>query len=116
MWLFSETGFISIVRHRDEPEVFVVRARDRISLEPLEAKTGLEIQLTPDADYPYRIFANETDVAELVAASLRDLRYPNFKSQVAKTRGADYAYRLHDVWQVMLESEDVEAKTARGSN
>ena len=116
MWLFSETGFISMVRHRDDTDMFVVRARDRKSLVPLAARAGAEILVTADADYPYRVFASEAVVAEQLMQSLRNLNYPNFKSQVAKTRGADYAYRLHDVWQVMLESEDPEAKTARGSN
>ena len=115
MWLFSETGFISIVRHRDEPEMFVVRARDRKSLVPLAARTGAEIILTTYADYPYRVFASEAVVAEQVMQSLRDLHYPNFKSQVAKTRGPDFAYVLHDVWAVMAANEDDEAKAARAS-
>ena len=113
MWLFSETGFISIVRHRDQADVFVVRARDRKSLEPLAASSGAEIKITPDADYPYRVFAPESVVTELVTQSLRALQYPNFKSQVAKTRGADYAYLLHDVWSVLLGGEDDEAIEAR---
>ena len=43
MWLFTETGFVSAVRHREDPDLLVVRARDRQSLEPIEAACNVEI-------------------------------------------------------------------------
>ena len=35
MWVFTETGFVSAVAHRDNPEILIVRSRDRHSIEPL---------------------------------------------------------------------------------
>ena len=32
MWIFTQTGFVSAVRHRSEPDTLMVRARDRESL------------------------------------------------------------------------------------
>lgn len=29
MWIFTETGFLSVVRHRGDPELLLVRSRDR---------------------------------------------------------------------------------------
>jgi len=45
-----------------------------------------------------------------------EMDYDNFKSQVAKTRGHDFAAPLHDVWDVMHEvEEDRSRKTLRSS-
>ena len=32
MWIFTETGFVSAVQHRENPDYLMVRARDRQSL------------------------------------------------------------------------------------
>ena len=34
MWIFTSTGFVSAVVHRDDADLIVVRARDRESLQP----------------------------------------------------------------------------------
>ena len=47
MWLFTETGFVSAVRHFSEKEKLVVRSRDRESLESLASYAKIEIRNTP---------------------------------------------------------------------
>ena len=44
MWIFTETGFVSAVRHYDDLNLVVVRARDAQSLEVLAelAETPVE--------------------------------------------------------------------------
>jgi hypothetical protein len=36
--------------------------------------------------------------------------YNNYKSEVARTRGYEFAGPLHGVWAAMLDAEDEEAK------
>ena len=110
MWIFTETGFVSAVQHRDNPEYLMVRARDRQSLESLATMISVEIKSTPVADYPYRLVASKEDVKSWMNDSIDFLGYNNFKNQVAVTRGKEYAYALGSVWSTMHEVEDEEAR------
>ncbi len=85
MWLFTNTGFVSAVSTGAE---LMVRSRDRESLEPLAEAAKSEIISTPSNDYPYK----------------------NFKSEVAATRGYDFAHPLMKVWSAMHEVEDQSAR------
>jgi len=110
MWIFTETGFVSAVQHRDNPEYLMVRARDRESLESLAAMLSIEIKSTPNADYPYRLVATKEDVKSWMNDSIDFLGYSNFKNQVAITRGKEYAHTLGSVWSTMHDVEDEEAR------
>lgn len=109
MWIFTQTGFVSAVQHRDDPDLLVVRARDRLSLEPLAAAATLDITTNATSDYPYRVIVSKDDFAAWTLAQIEDLNYPNFKNQVAVTRGKKFASHLSDVWATMLRAEDAEA-------
>lgn len=113
MWLFTETGFVSAVQHRTEPETLVVRARDRKSLESLASQFSLEINTNPYSDYPYRVFIHKMDFTTWVSDSIKFLDYGNFKNQVAVTRGKKFAHTLGSVWATMLGAEDEEAHAMR---
>jgi hypothetical protein len=110
MWIFTETGFVSAVQHRDNPEYLMVRARDRQSLESLATMISVEIKQTPVADYPYRLVAAKEDFKSWMNDNIDFLGYSNFKNQVAITRGKEYAYALGSVWSTMHEVEDEEAR------
>ena len=109
MWIFTQTGFVSAVQHRDDPDLLVVRARDRLSLEPLAESTTLNITTNAQADYPYRVILSKDDFAAWTLTQIEDLNYPNFKNQVAVTRGKKFAGHLGEVWATMLRAEDAEA-------
>lgn len=113
MWLFTETGFVSAVQHRTNPDILVVRARDRKSLEPLATQFTLEINTNAHSDYPYRVFIHKLDFNTWVSDSIKFLDYGNFKSQVAVTRGKTFAHTLGKVWATMLDAEDEEAHLMR---
>ena len=110
MWIFTETGFISIVRKPEHPGVLTVRARDRQSLELLAAKAGVEVKRSPNGDYPYRVFVGDGPFLEWFLDRGGELKYSNFKSRVAKTRGYEFADSLHGVWAAMLAVEDEGAR------
>lgn len=128
MWLFLKSGFLSVVQHRSDPTLLVVRARTRRPLEWVRLQmreqgadvTELRIIDTPDADYPYRIELDRSDFAIVLSAYVRStLDYTNFKNHVddrARENLRDagqtqhYAATLHRVWSVVFEMIDERTK------
>ena len=108
MWLFTTTGFISIVE--DDADQLIVRARDSFSLSPLAQSYNVEIRSTPTADYPYRIFLSKDQFKNYLHNQTGLINYKNFKSEVAITRGKKFANALLSVWSAMHEVEDEEAR------
>ena len=108
MWLFTTTGFISIVEH--DADHLAVRARDSFSLSPLAQSYNVEIRSTPTADYPYRIFLSKDQFKNYLHNQTGLINYKNFKSEVAITRGKKFANALLSVWSAMHEVEDKEAR------
>lgn len=110
MWLFTETGFISAVRHYSENGVVVVRARDEKSLRELSVKSGEKITNSPYNDYPYRVHVSDEIFQAWLAETCQKMDYTNFKDRVYETRGEKFAHTLMGVWEIM---HDVEDKGAR---
>jgi hypothetical protein len=108
MWLFTTTGFISIVE--DDADQLIVRARDSFSLSPLAQSYNVEIRSTPTADYPYRIFLSKDQFKNYLHNQTGLINYKNFKSEVAITRGKKFANALLSVWSAMHDVEDKEAR------
>ncbi len=105
MWIFSETGMVSAVAHRDKPGMMLVRARRREHLAAFLASsgpwTGSDIIQMPSADYEYRIeISSETFVLQL-SAQAKAIDYSNFKSRCDALPDKDYAHALHKVWAVI---------------
>ena len=109
MWLFTTTGFISIVEH--DADHLAVRARDSFSLSPLVQSYDVEIRSTPTADYPYRIFLSKDQFKNYLHNQTGLINYKNFKSEIAITRGKKFANALLSVWSAMHEVEDKEARS-----
>jgi hypothetical protein len=107
MWLFTNTGFVSVVSNGKD---LMVRARDKESLEPIAESAKTEIISTPHNDYPYRVIVNHEFFAKWVAHMARNISYENFKSEVAATRGYEFAHPLMKVWSAMHEVEDSDAR------
>ena len=110
MWIFTKNGFVSAVRKNEHPEVLTIRARDRISLEELAEVAKVEIGKSTNGDYPYRVFVNPKVFADWLFSEAMAIDYNNFKNEVARQRGYEFAGPLHDVWAAMLSVEDAEAK------
>ncbi len=110
MWIFTETGFVSAVRHFKEKDKLVVRARDQQSLEALANAVGSEIVRTPSNDYPYRVFVDDSVFAAWLSKQTLAVDYTNFKNRVHDSRGHDFADALMSVWSAMHQVEDAEAR------
>ena len=111
MWIFTQSGFISAVRHYSQPKTIVVRARDRESLEVLATATNAAVQQTPVNDYPYRVHVPQEDFSNWLLNCIDSLDYTNFKDRVHDTRGDNFASTLMNVWETMHDVEDDDART-----
>ena len=80
-WLCFNDAFLSVVNHRDDKDLLVVRARRREHLTNVFGKDA-QITVTPERDYKYRVIAERKKVAEIVAARINQIDYGNFKDSV----------------------------------
>lgn len=100
MWLFTGTGFVSAVRHYDDPRILIVRARDELSLASLSEAAETSISATPDNDYPFRTMVSKDIFAEWVLQQVSNLNYTNYKAHMCSER-PEFGGALHDVWAMM---------------
>jgi hypothetical protein len=106
MWLMTKYGFYSVVQHRDRPDRYLIRARDKRHLETLldafsGQLNGPTITELTQADYRYRIEVDRSIAAEVFSRLFQSIDYPNFKDAVAKTQGhSTYTDFLLNVWSL----------------
>ena len=99
MWLFTPSGFLSIVADQQRPGHALVRARVREDLEAFCARTNAPAPTeTPQRDYRFRTSVPFATLAEELAAQAAAIDYPNFKSEVAARQGHDRAHRYGRIW------------------
>jgi hypothetical protein len=86
MWVFSKTGFVSIVKHADFSDKVLVRARCREDLEnflqtpsPMRCESVITISNTQEADYPWRCVVSHAHAQCIVGAMVMAIDYENFK-------------------------------------
>src|SRR5262249_54076796 len=118
MWIFIRHGFFSAVcaRKGDErpgqtvdTDRIMARSRGRPHLESLknripELPARSEIREFAGTDYAYRVFLEKQVWAEVLSALANEIDYDNFKSEVARHRGAQgaaYEHALHNIWSVI---------------
>lgn len=113
MWVFTQHGFISAVEHYDNKEQLVVRARDKQSLEMASLLFGKEIVCSPSNDYPFRVFLERTEFMEFLRIETEMLNYTNFKGRLDSSRGELWHDTASQVWSVMHDIEDKDARPQR---
>ncbi len=103
MWLFTTSGFYSIVEKPWDRKTgtLTVRARVAADLDRLRADAlpalGPTVE-SPGADYRFRAQAPREAVALAMARLARDLDYDNFKSAVGRAQGREREHLYHGVW------------------
>lgn len=104
MWIFTTSGFLSVVAHHDRPGDLLVRARMLGDLAAFCAATSAPAPVeTPARDYRWRTTVPAATFATYLAGQAEDIDYGNFKNAVAERQGSDRAHRYGDVWDVMHE-------------
>lgn len=105
MWLMTNKSFVSIVEHRDDPNLLCVRGRFKGDVDQFLGRK-VEVE-TPDADYRFRAVAPRTLVGERMLIAVGSVDYPNFKNSVREKWRHD-AYL--DVWGVMWREQKARVK------
>lgn len=115
MWILSTIGFFSIVAHRTDPGVYVVRGRVKKDLEVLRAEVNANRDLprkssrvlsTPKADYPFRFETDAHGFAYVMTILRREVTYPNFKNAVRSLQGPQRELLYHQVWSLLMQLEE----------
>lgn len=96
MWIATNKGWLSIVRHRDKEHTLLVRARNKNHIESIFEDA--EVYEDANADYPYRADIHLYTVGTVIGDLLMNINYDNFKASVD-----DYHYHLAltEVWDDM---------------
>jgi len=100
VWVYTNKGMISIVEHNEDPEILLVRSRERGTLEKLFPE--YDVLTLEYSDYPHRVFVGRDVLASMIAKLVRGVDYPNFKSSVSDRNRHDC---YMNVWRVTLGLE-----------
>jgi len=103
MWLFSKTGFISVVVDRGNSDRLLVRARFAGDIEQIFGPAIL-VRETPFADYRFRAFIRRREFTKIVARMIDEMDYDNFKNAVAP-RDPERISAYMSVWSVMERAQ-----------
>ena len=113
MWLFTKSGFYSVVRKPEDGPRLTIRSRARADLVALRRDylpNLSRIVERPQADYQFRAFASRRDFARAAAKIASEIDYPNFKDEVRLELGQARAATYHRVWVALLELERFEGR------
>ena len=106
MWLFTKTGFYSIVEKPEDAPRLTIRARDRGDLVRLKKHYLPEmskIVVLKQSDYEFRAFAPRQAVARMMSRIASEINYSNFKDEIFREQGLARSSLYHRVWTVLLE-------------
>lgn len=102
MWIFMNNSFLSIVAHRDEPRLLLVRARREADITAVFP--GVGVAQDPFADYPYRAFLPRKTVAKAIEKQVSSISYDNFKDSVPGDDPARYT-TYSSIWATLMNLE-----------
>ena len=103
MWVFTETGFVSIVNHHEKKNNMLVRGRikeDVIGFRDLSGSTNI-VSHTPQNDYPYRTILTKKQVTKAMQNTIKKIQYTNFKEAVHDGTSRDPCYV--QIWSTLVE-------------
>ena len=77
MWVFLSDAMLSIVEHRGDASLMIVRARIPGDIE--RVFPDVEVSETPNADYRFRASIGREKVATALSSAIENIDYDNFK-------------------------------------
>lgn len=107
MWIFTTSGFASVVQDADDDDTLIVRTRVASDLDELrEIIDELSPTIcTPNRDYPYRATVRRLALALGLTRLAMHIDYKNFKAAVAARQGWEREALYAEVWQVLNGAE-----------
>lgn len=107
MWLFTPSGFFSIVQ-KPHTHFLTVRSRAAGDLDRLRERYMPELSATiagGGTDYPFRATIRHEAFAHGLGQIARAIHYGNFKNEVAAQLGDERAKIYAEVWRALLQLE-----------
>jgi len=113
MWIMCRFGFYSLTcaQNRDgtiDSATMMIRTRSFSHLRNLQKRfeclAGLQVKITRQADYRYRLIVSKEVCASVVAELVKEQNWRNLRQETARFGGVNgYAYSeaLKDVWKIM---------------
>ncbi|MDP8244753.1 MAG: hypothetical protein P9L94_11770 [Candidatus Hinthialibacter antarcticus] len=98
MWIFTSNAFLSIVVHKNDPSIRLVRGRCNGDIEAVFPDANVFEDVA--ADYRYRAVIPVDDVACVLAKHVLEMDYTNFKNSIPNEKH-DYHNACLQVWQTM---------------
>lgn len=106
--------YFTVVEHKDDPELLLVRSQDRESIEHVisvlrgKGMPGSELELIdePDWDYQFRVIIPRPIFMLYLDQVVGEIDYPKVKPAVAKARGANHpiSKMVNEVFYYMSEN------------
>ena len=97
MWLFTTSGFLSVVQHNSMPNHFQIKARVPNPLQKLWPSH--EIEIIDWADYRYRISIEKSEALPVLLKLMEEIEYTSFKDACSKD--GIYHTVLARIWNIM---------------
>ncbi|MDP9191074.1 MAG: hypothetical protein M3P06_05170 [Acidobacteriota bacterium] len=113
MWIFTRSGFASIVEHRDDHSNVLIRARVQRDLQGILERyvdRPCSVISNEGTDYPFRAVISKDKLRQLLHRSVDDLVYDNFKAAIRTSEGDDRGVRSEiygNVWAELLGLEEL---------
>jgi len=80
MWIFTQKGFISVVRHVDKANILIVRSRFQGHIERIFPKA--HVVEDGSRDYRFRAELPVKEVSKVIAEMVLGIKYDNFKASL----------------------------------
>jgi hypothetical protein len=96
MWIHLNNAFLSVVAHRHQPDMLLVRARVAGDIE--KVFPAAVVSETLEADYLFRAVLPRPVVASVLSGLAAGIEYDNFKRSVADNDRHDAYY---ECWLAM---------------
>jgi len=80
MWIFTQRGFLSIVKHTEKDNLLIVRSRFRGHIEKIFPKARVEED--GSRDYRFRAELPANEASKVIAEMVLTIRYDNFKASL----------------------------------
>lgn len=110
MWVFSKSGFVSIVAHRNKPGFVMVRGRKQEDVENFrdacESLLPLEVVHTPEADYICRVTMPALTAMTGMVSLMVGIDYYNFKDAVHERDEPTRDRAMMRVWRAMHDYQE----------
>jgi hypothetical protein len=106
MWVVTDRGFYSVVEHRENSQMLIVRCRAHGDMQALaKLIDGLDVFRDDFADYPWRAVVSRRQWADALGKLVASIDYDNFKDSVKKRQGPKRAGVYMRVWSALTALE-----------